>query len=255
MPSNDMRDYERCFEKRLLRSLDDFQPEWLTTSRQKFTASAKARRFPGLTVIARPNLASPACAKMKGIQRRIQSVLADAGMADAFAFLDADSFHMTVCDIEPTSFDDVTDVPPNVLAARTQQVREAFIKIGAPGRICVRIEDLGLTSTITLSVRFSDDAELAKVRAIEKTIKATTGVDNRDFCGHISLAYWANEPANFRQLLAILKQIEGEMGVIETEFDRIDYTYFPDMNSFIPIWSKDLQTGAIYAGCPLIHLP
>lgn len=252
-----LRDYENCYKKRLLKNVKAFDCEWLVQTRRKFHASGEAKKYSGLTTITRVDLSSEFFNELKGIQKKIKSALAKKGMGDVFAFLEPESFHMTISDIEPSSdfYVDSTDVTEAVSKKRKQEVREGFEAIGKPGRIKVQVESLGLKSTITLLAKFPSVKHLAKVQKMEEIIRAKTGVVLRDFCGHISLAYFIKQPQDFRKLLKILKQVEKSMGVLEYEFDEIELAYFYDMDNYIPMLIKHLGTGSIYAACPLKHLP
>ncbi len=212
--------YENCYKDRLLKQVKGFNQSWVDAAGYKFHPSGEAKRFPGLTTVAKVDLSSAAFNEIKGVQKKIIKRLRQAKMGDVFSFLEPESFHMTVCDIEPSYFyGEATEVPAATLRTVKKQVKKAFKKIGQPGKIKIKTERLGLKSTIALLVQ-TDDAQLKKILRIENIIQSKTGVAPRAFCGHITLAYLVREPDDFCELLKILKRVEREMGEITTRKAR-----------------------------------
>jgi hypothetical protein len=146
---------------------------------------------------------------------------------------------MTICDIE----DSLVPIEVQHIEARIQQVQDASDRIGTPGEVTCRISGIGLRRTISALVEFDDELELRKVLNMEREIKQSTGVNLRDFAGHVSLAYLVLHPGrSIERIKAILLPYEGRV-FGEYVFSRFDLAYFADMNTFVPILTIDLEDG------------
>jgi UDP-N-acetylglucosamine pyrophosphorylase/radical SAM superfamily enzyme YgiQ (UPF0313 family)/uncharacterized protein YjlB len=241
----------------------------------KFYEYGRAKPFHGLTTIAwvkeGSELYKKLCKLQEKLKDRIDTALVEVlgekeaarfksdGDTPVFSYLDPASFHMTTCDIDPCEQYNGPEeagvkVGTEQLNKRLAQVTEAFEAIGRPGKISTYVEGVGLRGTITALVRFSSEEELEKVQAMEKVIKEKvgtakqkTGTAARIFQGHISLGYLVNNPGPdaFQKIVEILAE-EENTNLGEFVFDSIDLTYFPDMDHYIPILSKDLVSGETF---------
>ena len=233
-------------EIRLLkRSLDRFTQEGYDPYRnmKKFYPDGRVRSFQGLTVIAFIRPDSDLFARLVDLQSKIRTALTEAGLSDVFAFLAPETFHMTICDIDPSQKYGPQEIRQAQLEERLGQVREAFQTIGTPGPIKGHVRGLGMLSALTSIVRF-DSKELSKVFAIERIIKEAANVSVRNFNGHISLGYMVKYPgdAGFKKLIEIFKEFDTEdLGAFNIQ--DISFTYFPHMNAYVPLFSKDLTEG------------
>ena len=234
----------------------------LLKNSSKFFTTGEIMPFYGLTAIAWTRQQRELDNRLRRLQQELKAkiiaVLKDEKVIDTdkdinkvFFFLDPDSFHMTVCDIDPRA-KKYTDARPAEPVTREQfeerldQVGKAFKAIGTPGKISAQVKGVGLKRTITALVRFPDVEELTKVRGMEAVIKDKTQTSEREFTGHISLAYFINYPGDkaFKRIVEILKEYENiDLG--EFSFSSFDFTYFPNMNHFVPILTKNLTTGEI----------
>jgi hypothetical protein len=152
---------------------------------------------------------------------------------------------MTVCDLVAGSLP-VSDKRRDELVDR---VYRAFEQIERPGPVRCQVKDLGLKRTIAAMVRFPDARELRTVLDMERQIKKTAQVDERDFVGHISLAYLVPRPRE-----AVKKEACGIKSVMraykhyafgEFVFERFDLAAFADMNTYLPILTKSLVHGTV----------
>jgi hypothetical protein len=167
-----------------------------------------------------------------------------AGLEHFFAFLEPESFHMTVCDIEAGP----TPIRVKKLDARMTQVQEAFSSWSEiPKKVTAQIRGLGLKQTITALVRFDGEleSELDEILCIESKIKKATQENVREFTGHISLAYFVQYPGNcigdIKRILLDCEKYEPEMFT----FSQFDLTYFTDMNEYVPLMTIDLENRAL----------
>ena len=205
----------------------------------KFDSSGNAKPFYGSTCIAWIEQESELFRKLCDLQETIKEEFEQAGLGGIFSFLEPESFHMTVCDIDAGP--DPTQIR---LDDRIEQVQRAFEQIGKPGKVSALIKGIGLTRTITALVRFdSEPGELAKVLAMEREIKQATGEDAREFTGHISLAYLVQRPgAATDEIKEILLPYEDRV-LGEFSFSQLDLAYFSDMNTYVPLLTVDLRDG------------
>lgn len=179
-------------------------------------------------------------------RKKFEEELIEAGMEDCFSFVPAESYHLTICDIDPSAAYDCakSGVTQNQVAERVEQVTEAFKEMGVPGKITSEVVGWGLTSTVTALVKFQDTEMLKKVLKLENIIKSHAGVSVREFAGHITYGYLTKEPKDWNKYLEILNKYEN-IPLGPAEFETIDLTYFDSMKRYIPILSKNLVTGVI----------
>jgi hypothetical protein len=207
----------------------------------KFDFSGNAKPFYGSTCIVWIEQESELFRTLCDLQETIREEFGRAGLGGTFTFLEPESFHMTVCDI------DASPDPTRIrLDDRIQQVQKAFEQIEKPGKVTALIKGIGLTRTITALVRFdSEPGELDKVLAMERKIKQATGEDAREFTGHISIAYLVQHPGEATDkikeiLLPYRDRVFGEFS-----FSQLDLTYFGDMNTYVPVLTVDLGDGTV----------
>lgn len=205
----------------------------------KFYPDGKVKAFHGLTCIAWIDRKSKLFLNLCELQDAIRTDFEKAGMGSNFSFLEPDSFHLTICDIEagPAPF------RIEKIDTRIAQIREAFDSWHEiPKEVTAQIQGLGLNQTITSLVRFDGELEkeLEKIRYLEEKIKEATGVNVREFTGHISLAYFVQYPGSS---INKIKKILLNQGKFEPDiftFSQFDLTYFTNMNEFMPIMTIDL---------------
>ena len=216
---------------------------------QKFFSDGRTKPFYGLTCIALIKPTTELHKRLYNLQTRIINTLTHNGLRETFSFLEPEFFHMTICDVDPSNKynkekQSYVKVGSQQLKERLVQVKKAFEDIGAPGKIYAQVKGIGLTIALTALVRFSNPKELAKILTMETIIKGLADVNKREFAGHISLAYLAKYPgdAQFNRVVAILRELENE-DLGEVIFENFDFTYFSDMNHFIPLINKNLING------------
>ena len=167
-------------------------------------------------------------------------------LVDVFSFLAKPSFHMTVCDVDPSKKFNPQELP-YVPVSRQQfeerlgQISVAFGEIGAPRKVNAFVRGVGLKGVVSALVRFDEETELEKTTTMERVIKSHIGVSVRDFSGHISLAYAVKYPGHrrFDTVLDVLAQFRDyDFG--RFDFDSFDFTYFFDIDNFIPLATKNL---------------
>ena len=205
----------------------------------KFDFTGNAKPFYGATCIAWIEQESELFRRLYDTQRTIREELEQAGLGGIYAFLEPESFHMTVCDIDAGP--DPTQIRIDV---RIEQIRRTFEQIEKPGRVTALIKGIGLKQTIAALVRFDrEPKELEKVLAMERKIKQATGESVREFTGHVSLAYLARHPGNATgKIKEILLPYEGRV-FGEFTFCQLDLAYFSDMNTYVPVLTIDLRDG------------
>ncbi len=237
MSSTILTRYNERLEKRDIRSYDGkFGPSTL-----KFYPTGETKSFHGLTCIAWVHQASELFQNLCTIQNTMREALRKAGLDHFFSFLVPESFHMTICDL------DATPEPIRIrkIDHRITQVQEAFHHIGIQENVTGHIRRIGLNSTITALVEFTEE-HLRTILDIEETIKRKTHVNVRDFVGHISLAYVVQNPgSNIHTIKNILLECENRYVPEEFTFSQVDFTYFTDMNEYIPLLTLDLEKGSV----------
>jgi hypothetical protein len=230
--------YDQRLRKRAISSLDVTRLKGRTGSRnRKFEPNGKARPFYGLTCIAWIDQQSKLFQELGNLQCTLREALENAELSEIFSFLAPESFHMTICDIEASP----APMPKQQFDRYVGQVQLAFQQIGVVGTVVSQVRSIGLTTTINALVRFNDEPELKKVFDMEQKIKQATGVNVRDFTGHISLAYFVQHPGdNAGKIKEILRPHEDTI-LGDFLFSQFDLTYFTDMNSYIPVLTIDLR--------------
>lgn len=205
----------------------------------KFDSSGNAKPFYGSTCIAWIEQESELFRKLCDLQETIREEFGRSGLAGVFSFLEPESFHMTVCDIDASP--DPTQIP---IDDRIEQIQGAFEQMKKPGKVTALIKGIGLKQTIAAQVRFdSAPGQLDTVLAMERKIKQATGEDVREFTGHISLAYLVQRPGDATgQIKEILLPYEDRV-FGEFSFSQLDLTYFSDMNTYVPVLTVDLRDG------------
>jgi hypothetical protein len=203
----------------------------------KFTREGKIKPIYGLTCIIWVTAGSLLFQQLCNVKTALQNALAEAGLAQFFAFLEPASYHMTICDISASS----TPLTLDEVEATQSQIQAAFADSRKIACINAQVHGIGLTSTITALVHFQREAELKKVLRLESQIKQSTGTNKRDFLGHITLAYGIKAPQNqIEQIREILQPFrEYRFGELETT--TFDLTCFTDMNTFIPLTTVDFR--------------
>ena len=207
----------------------------------KFYPNGDARPYYGVTCIAWVEQGSELFRKLHDAQQTIKEELDLAGFGGMYTFLEPETFHMTVCDI------DATPDPAQIRRAdRMEQVRKAFEQVEPAGKVTCLIKGIGLKQTIAALVRFDrDPTELDAVLALERRIKRATGEDMRAFTGHVSLAYLVRHPGDDTgRLKETLLPYEGQ-DFGEFAFSRFDLTHFADMNTYTPLLTIGLEDGAV----------
>lgn len=205
----------------------------------KFYSDGNAKPLYGSTCIAWIEQESDLFRRLCDLQETIREGVEQAGLGGIYAFLEPESFHMTVCDID--SSPDPTQIP---IDDRIEQVRGAFERMKKPGKVTTLIKGIGLQQAIAALVRFDrDPGELDKVLAMERGIKQATGEDVREFTGHISIAYLVQRPGEaINKIKEILLPYEDRV-FGEFSFSQLDLTYFCDMNTYVPVLTVDLRDG------------
>ena len=233
-------EYNEQLQERDLRSYDVRILKDIELNNPKFESNGTIKPFYGLTCIAWIDQQSELFRKLCDVQKSFQKGFEQAGLGDIFAFLEPESFHMTICDINASS-----DPSHIQLDTRIEQVQEAFEQIGTPGCVISQVQGIGLKRTITALVRFTSAQELKKVLDIEQKIKGATNTDVRSFVGHISLAYFVQYPGErIRAIKDILLPYDKKR-LGEFVFSQVDLTCFTNMNNFTPLLTTNLTDGTI----------
>lgn len=205
----------------------------------KFDSNGNAKPLYGSTVIAWIEQESELFRRLCDLQETIREEFEQAGLGGVYAFLEPESFHMTVCDIDASP--DPTQIP---IDDRIEQVQRAFEQMKKPGKVTALIKGIGLKQTIAALVRFDrEPKELEKVLAMEREIKQATGENVREFTGHISFAYLVQRPGEATgKIKEILLPYEDRV-LGEFSSSQLDLTYFSDMNTYVPLLTVDLRDG------------
>ena len=235
--TDEQTEYRARLAKRDIRA---WQPPLPTEDKVK--RAGEWMPFYGLTCIAMVDPASALYRELGRVQTDLRARLEAIGLGHIYVWLKPETFHMTVCDLIVTGS---VSVAPKRKTELIEQVHSAFEQIGRPGPVRCHPTGLGLKRTIGAMVLFPDPKQLDTVIEMERTIKAATGVDMRDFTGHISLAYLVPRPeipvAQIKEvMLAYQCHDFGEF-----LFDRFDLAAFTDMNTYRPILTKNLVDGTI----------
>jgi len=206
----------------------------------KFDSNGNAKPLYGSTCIAWIEQEPELFRKLCDLQKTIREEFEQAGLGGIYAFLEPESFHMTVCDIDAGP--DPTRIP---IEDRIEQGQRAFEQMKKPGKVTALIKGIGLKQTIAALVRFDHQPEeLDEVLAMEREIKQTTGENVREFTGHISIAYLVQRPGEEAtgKIKEILLPYEDRV-FGEFSFSQLDLAYFRDMNTYVPLLTVDLGDG------------
>lgn len=240
MITSDLDEYNERLHERDIRAYDVTILQDIERNNPKFESNGTIKSFYGTTCITWIDQQSELFQKLCELQKRFQQEFEQAGLGDIFAFLEPESFHMTICDIEASS-----DPAHIQLDTRIEQVQGAFEQVGKPGCVTSQVQGIGLKRTITALVRFTSAQELKKILDIEQTIKGATDTNVRSFVGHISLAYFVQYPGeSIRAIKDVLLSYDRKcLGAFV--FSQIDLTCFTNMNRFIPLLTINLTDGTI----------
>ncbi|MGE5309091.1 MAG: glycogen/starch synthase, partial [Deltaproteobacteria bacterium] len=208
----------------------------------------KAVEFKGLTTVVFLKPQSGLYEKAQAVKMSMRPALAEAGMTDTLAFVSDDTLHMTVTDIDPNKegpyADPKADVSEKQFIERFGQIFTAFYRLPQE-TIKAHVKGIGLKKTVTLLVRFDDKKELEKVLSIDSQLKMATGPAVREIEGHITLAYIVKEPANWEKFLGIMEGFDSSTDLGEFAINPITFCYFPDMLSYLPILTVDIESGEV----------
>jgi hypothetical protein len=252
--SGSVSEYNKRLDRRTVSTFDAKILEGkLGPHNEKFDPNGTAKPFYGLTCIAWVDKGSELFRELCALQNTFRKEFQEAGLGNIFAFLEPESFHMTICDIN------ASPIPHRCFAERLIETAQGAIERITQkhqGRVLSQVRGIGLKSTISALVRFDDKHELEKVYDMEREIKQSvldmgseiaqsTCVSFRDFAGHISIAYFVRHPGdNTDTVREILLPYENTV-VGEFAFSQFDLTYFVDMNTYIPILTIDLENGEV----------
>ncbi len=236
-----LADYNaKLLERRIITDPGQEQPQKVASEELKFDPSGEIKPYYGLTTIAWVDPESQLFHKLKTLQSSIQTELRGESLNDEFAFLAPESFHMTICDLTAKS----APYSQADAEAAQAQIRAAFASFtGEP--ITAQVSGIGLKSTITALVRFKTGTEIGKVHQLESRIKNATGVNVREFVGHITLAYCVKDPGSEIGTLRETLHPYQDMDLGEFTISDFDLTYFNDMNTYIPLTTVDFVNGTL----------
>ncbi|MBL7025100.1 MAG: DUF1868 domain-containing protein [Candidatus Marinimicrobia bacterium] len=217
-------------------SLNHFTGDHLGDLSQKFTPDGGAKAFYGLTVVAFIESESLLHKKICDFQNKIAAALESAGVGHVFSMLEPLSFHMTICDIVAGS----APLEPAKLLDIVEAGRRLFPKLGMDSKLSCQLTGLGVDMSLVLLAEFESDASLKQCLHLEKQLKKGFQVDERSFLGHVSLAYFVQQPGTqlnrIKQVLAPF----SEEALGEFNFNKISLCHFSDMNTYTPLISFDL---------------
>ncbi len=217
-------------------SLNHFTGDHLGDLSQKFTHDGGAKAFYGLTVVAFIESESLLHKKICDFQNKIAAALESAGVGHVFSMLEPLSFHMTICDIVAGS----APLEPAKLLDIVEAGRRLFPKLGMDSKLSCQLTGLGVDMSLVLLAEFESDASLKQCLHLEKQLKKGFQVDERSFLGHVSLAYFVQQPGTqlnrIKQVLAPF----SEEALGEFNFNKISLCHFSDMNTYTPLISFDL---------------
>jgi len=210
---------------------------------KKFNPNGNPKPFYGFTCIAWVGQESRLFQELCNLQNIFRKEFQNTGLGNVFSFLKPESFHMTICDIN------ASPNPGRCLDRKiVKSVEDAFHRIWIQeiqGKVISLIRGIGLQTTIAALVRFDSESELQKVYSIEREIKESTGVNVRDFAGHISLAYFVQHPGDKIDTVKDILLPYEETILDEFTFSQFDLTYFTDMNTYFPILTFNLENGKV----------
>ncbi len=225
----------KSFDVSILKEIDQFG--------SKFDLNGNAKPFYGLTCIACIDRETRLFHELCDFQNMLREEFKENGLGDIFAFLNPESFHMTVCDIVTSS--DPIQFQSHHASDLIKLVRLAFEQIGILGNVICQIQGVGLKRTITILVKFNNEIELRKVLDIEHKIKQLTGVNVREFLGHISLAYFVRHPEQKNETIKKILFQYKDKDFGEFSISEIYLAYFTNMNTFKPILAMNIENGRV----------
>jgi hypothetical protein len=207
----------------------------------KFTREGKIKPIYGLTCITWVTAGSLLFQQLCNVKTALRNALTEAGLEQFFTFLEPASYHMTICDISASS----TPLTLEAVETTQTQIQSTFADSRKTACINAQVHGIGLTSTITALVHFPRESELIKVLRLENKIKQATGTNERDFLGHITLAYGIKAPKNqIKQIRKILTTFRAyRFG--EFKISTFDLTCFIDMNTFVPLTTVNFEAGQV----------
>jgi hypothetical protein len=214
----------------------------------KFYPNGIVKPFMGLTVILR--MPQQIKQKLERFQQVMADYMRDSQNQSTFSWLPADSFHMTLVDIDPSDqFAQCSSlgVSSEQLILRTQQMRTAFENLPLMDSIRGQVKGIGLRGAFTALVHFKDIEDLRKILIVERMIQNQVHSYKRDFlsmAGHVSFAYVVQAPRYYERFLQILHQ-QQTIDFGQFEMSMLEFTYFPNMGEYQTILTYDLTTGEI----------
>ena len=213
---------------------------------RKFSSKGQAQIFMGTTVIAPVQKNSTAFAHLIDLQSRLKQAVEKAGLSRFVAWLDPETFHMSVCDIDGG----LAELTNGHIIKRKDEVNRAFLNLQSNhiSPIQGEIRHLGLFTALTPLVWFDDPKELEKVFEIEAEVKANTSEpkEQREFTGHISLGYPVGQMTeqDLQALVGVFQQFDNE-DIGNVLFDEVALENFKDMQDYTKILSLKLDSGEI----------
>ncbi|NQT89765.1 MAG: HAD-IIIC family phosphatase [Candidatus Omnitrophica bacterium] len=227
----------------------------LQPSLERFDQNGNPSDFYGVTTIALIMPSRQLQENLETLQDNLIDRLLEAGLSredrPLMAFVNPSSLHMRIYDLI------IGDIL-NGIRGRKDLTREQYQSIclkvrGALlalsdeiGEINFTVRGIGALDTdpFNLVARCYPEtpADLEKLIKIRKIIETETGISQPNpFCGYISLGYLINDLSTegYSEFLGLLQPYENEpFG--QFSFNSFDFAYFVDMNTYIPILTKDL---------------
>ena len=208
---------------------------------RKFDASGRPLPFPGNTFICHVPPNGPGYSALVDAQKRLMAL----PEAEAFAWLPAPSFHMTVFE-GVTDADRSAEVWPEGLSprARISEISDEFMArtegLALPDSFIVRPTTLLAATTLGVTgAREADSGALWRARAL---LREATGIKRRDFMEyrfHITLSYqirWL-EPAEARRVGAACEAAQADLmrRAPLINLGPIEFCAFETMHHFEPL--------------------
>ena len=198
----------------------------------KFKLNGEINPYYGLTSIVWIKPETKLHKKLSAYQQAVKVALDQTGLRKFFAFLNPQSFHMTLCDIAASP----TPIESQKAAKYVDQIAKAFSDIAKVEPITGQVQGVGFISTLSALVRF-EEKELYKALGLEQRIKDAAQVNHRNFTGHISLAYLLSDPDEVAHRITEILRTYMSTTFGNLTFSQFDLTSFTDMNTFIPLLS------------------
>jgi len=236
--------------KKLL-SEDEVNP-----ARKKFhRETLAAESFSGNTVIV--NFDSNTNEKLKGIKQKIKKSLEENGLGSKVAFVQDDSFHLTIYDlINPDDLPRIRNEDPEyanktddeIRTIIVQRISEAFQELKNEGKlsqITLKIKRLGAFAPfLLLALAYpNSDEDLAKINTVREKIFEKTGIRAPfPFVAHVTLGYIVN-PMNEREYAAYKEIVNAGMKDMDFEvsidFSKMELSDFTDMNKYNKVFDVE----------------